>query len=56
MDSANKPLRPWQEIAEEAAREKDPNRLLELSKQLERALEERDKHLNREIPAKAKSA
>lgn len=56
MSAADKPLRPWQEIAEQAAREKDPSRLIELSKELERALKERDKQLKRELPAKAKSA
>ena len=30
------PQRPWWEIADEAAREKDPERLIELAKELER--------------------
>jgi hypothetical protein len=35
--------RTWQEIAAEASREKDPEKLLKLTKELERALDERDK-------------
>jgi hypothetical protein len=34
--------RSWQEIAAEASREKDPEKLLTLTKELERALDERD--------------
>jgi hypothetical protein len=34
--------RSWQEIAEEARHEKDPDRLLQLSRELAEALEERD--------------
>jgi predicted Zn-dependent protease len=41
------PLRPWWEIADEAAREKDPERLMELAKELERALDERDEQLQK---------
>ncbi len=37
------PARTWQTIAEEASRERDPQKLLQLSKELERALDERDK-------------
>lgn len=37
-----KPARSWQEIAAEASREKDPQRLIQLTQELERALEERD--------------
>jgi hypothetical protein len=38
-----KPKRSWQEIAAEAAREQDPQRLLELTQELERALDECNK-------------
>jgi hypothetical protein len=37
-----KPARSWQEIAAEASREKDPQRLIQLTQELERAFEERD--------------
>lgn len=37
-----RPARPWQEIAAEASREKDPQKLIQLTQELERALEERD--------------
>jgi hypothetical protein len=42
----------WQEIAAEAAREKDPERLLKLTKELELALDERDKKLRAEKAAR----
>jgi hypothetical protein len=45
-------VRTWQEIAEEASREKDPEKLIVLTAELERVLAERDKHDD----AKAKSA
>jgi hypothetical protein len=35
----------WQEIAAEASREKDPEKLLKLTKELEQALDERDKKI-----------
>jgi hypothetical protein len=35
----------WQEIAAEASREKDPKKLLKLTKELEQALDERDKKI-----------
>ena len=38
-------VRTWQEIAAEASREKDPKKLMELTHELERALEERDAKL-----------
>jgi hypothetical protein len=47
MPEDAKPLRPWQEIADEAAQETDPKRLIELAKELERALAERDKQLQK---------
>jgi hypothetical protein len=37
--------REWQDIAAEASHEQDPTRLVELTRELERALEERDKQL-----------
>lgn len=37
-----KPTRPWQEIIQRAAVEKDPKRLAELSEELDRALAQRD--------------
>jgi hypothetical protein len=48
MPTDGKPIRPWQEITEEASHEHDPKKLDELSKELERALAERDKTLKRE--------
>jgi hypothetical protein len=36
-------VRSWQEIAQEAFREKDPKRLLELTEELARALDARDR-------------
>jgi hypothetical protein len=44
------PERSWQEIAEEASHEHDPKRLAELSQELERALEQRDKQLKKSDP------
>lgn len=38
-----KPVRSWQEIAEEASRETDPKKLQELAKELELAFVERDR-------------
>jgi hypothetical protein len=38
--------RTWQEIVEEASRERDPERLQLLSEELERVLEERSKKLH----------
>ena len=37
--------RDWREIAAEVAQETDPRRLLELSRELEQALAERDKKI-----------
>jgi hypothetical protein len=42
---AAQPKRDWREIAAEVEKEADPRRLLELSKELERALAEREKKL-----------
>lgn len=42
-DQDGKRKRTWQEIAEEASREKNPQRLLELTRELEAALDDRDK-------------
>jgi uncharacterized membrane protein (DUF106 family) len=41
-------LRTWQEIAEEASREKDPEKLQKLTEELERALDARRKELHPE--------
>lgn len=38
-----RPNRSWQEIAEDAAHEGDPDRLLKLTEELEQALDDRDK-------------
>ncbi len=46
MSENEKPTRSWQEIAEEASREKDSKRLEQLSEELERALDERAKKLH----------
>ena len=35
--------RDWRQIADEASREHDPEKLLELARELQRALDERDK-------------
>jgi hypothetical protein len=51
-----KTVRSWQEIAEEAAKEKDHNRLMQLSEELTRALKERDRKVKAEQPAAPKSA
>jgi hypothetical protein len=45
MLAEHNPKREWQDIAAEASHEKDPTRLVELTNELERALEERDKQL-----------
>lgn len=44
-DSDRKTSRSWQEIAKEASCEKDAKRLLELTQELERAMDERDRVL-----------
>jgi hypothetical protein len=46
MSNDGKPFRKWQEIALEAWRERNPERLRKLPKELEAALDERDKKLN----------
>jgi hypothetical protein len=48
VSSEDKKPRPWQEIAEEASREKDFNRLQLLAEELERSLQERDRQLQSE--------
>ena len=45
MASDGKPPRQWQEIAEEASHVKDPEKLIMLAVELERALEVRDEQL-----------
>jgi hypothetical protein len=40
-------LRSWQEIAEEASKEIDPEKLLKLTHELEDALDKRDKELSK---------
>jgi len=45
MTDGSKTTRPWQEIAAEAAREKDSEKLIKLTQELEQALEERGKKL-----------
>lgn len=42
-----KSLRSWQEIAEEASKERDPEKLLKLTSELEHALDKRDEELAR---------
>jgi uncharacterized membrane protein (DUF106 family) len=46
VPEVEKLIRTWQEIAEEASREKDPEKLQKLSEELERALDERAKRLH----------
>jgi hypothetical protein len=48
--------RSWQEIAEEASHEKDPDKLLQLSRELAEALERRDKVITRKPVLDAKRA
>lgn len=50
MADEEKPVRSWQEIAEEASRERDPDKLHKLSEELERALDERAKRLHPQCP------
>lgn len=45
-EEEERPLRSWQEIAEEASREQNPEKLLKLTDELERALDKRDEVLN----------
>ena len=45
MSEPTKPTRTWQEIAAEASKETDPEKLLALTAELERAFEERDESL-----------
>ena len=45
-----KPVRLWQEIAQEALREKDSKRFKQLAEELERALDARDKNEPRPAP------
>jgi hypothetical protein len=40
-----RPLRSWQQIAEEASREKDPKKFQQLANELELAFDERDRKL-----------
>lgn len=47
------PLRSWQEIAEEASKEQDPEKLLRLTQELERALDKRDEDLRQRKTASA---
>ena len=46
MSDEAKPVRSWQEIAEEASHEHDPEKLDSLSIELARALDERAKRLH----------
>ncbi len=50
------PTRSWQEIAADAYHENNPQRLVELTKELERALDERDKKLRDSAKPNAKPA
>jgi hypothetical protein len=52
--SDGKPNRPWQEIAAEVCRENDSKRLLELTDELVRALDERDESLAIQCKQKGK--
>jgi hypothetical protein len=42
MRDVGKPVRSWQDIAQEASREKDPTKFQQLATELELALDERD--------------
>jgi len=50
-----RPARHWRDIAEEASREHDPKKLLELTAELEQALAARDKKPAHSEPSPAKS-
>jgi hypothetical protein len=54
MPQDGRPKRGWREVAEEASHERDPDRLLELAKELEQALDERDKLPAQPQPPQAK--
>jgi hypothetical protein len=45
MPADSRPERSWQEIAEEASHETNPEKLFELSKELEQALDKRREKL-----------
>lgn len=51
-----KPTRPWQEIIQRAAVEKDPKRLAELSEELDRALAERDETIQSQVHRKKRAS
>jgi hypothetical protein len=54
VSSDNEPVRSWQEITEEASRERDPKRMQELAKELELAFEARDaKRRPKAVPLKS---
>ena len=46
VSDIEKPTRTWQEIARDAGQERDSKKLLELTDELERALDERAKALH----------
>ena len=46
-ENSRAPLRSWQEIAEEASKERDPEKLLKLTHELEDALGKRDEELSK---------
>lgn len=54
MAEVEKPIRPWRQIAEEASRERDPEKLQKLTVELERALDERARRLHPPSPSEAK--
>ncbi len=51
MPQDDKPKRTWREIAEEASREEDSEKLQKLAEELERALDERRRDLKSERKA-----
>lgn len=51
-----KPARTWQDIAAEASREKNPQRFMELTRELERTLEERDAKLRQQSKFRKRDA
>ena len=56
MGTEGKPPRQWQEIAEEASHETEPEKLIILAVELERALELRDEKLREKMGDKARES
>ncbi len=55
-EGTNGSSRPWQEIAREASTEQNPQRLIELTKELNKALDEQRAAKQQGVAKKVKSA